>query len=59
MVLRSHQWREWWAAHKRKRDGAETLRKVKAHTTATDIGINISEIDRISNDLADAIAWKP
>ena len=34
----------------------ECLRKVKAHTTTADIGVKISEIDRIGNDLADAIA---
>ena len=49
-------WKEWWAAHRRKRNGPEGLRKVKAHTTAADIGTKISEVDRIGNDLADAIA---
>ena len=49
-------WREWWAARRQNRDGAETLRKVKAHTTAADIDIKISDTARIGNDLADAIA---
>ena len=49
-------WWEWWAAHQRQRDGADTLRKVKAHTIATDIGIKISKTDWIDNNLADAIA---
>ena len=48
-------WWEWWAAHKRKRDGAEALRKVKAHTTAAGIGIKMTETDMIGNDFADAI----
>ena len=45
-----------WQAHRRKGDGAECLRKVKAHTTAADIGVKISVVDRIGTDLADAIA---
>ena len=43
-------------AHRQRGDGAECLRKVKTKTTATDIGVKISEIDRIGNDLTDAIA---
>ena len=44
------------AREQEKSDGTESLRKVKAHTTAADIGVKISDIDRIGNDLADAIA---
>ena len=28
---------------------------MKAHTTAADIGVNISEADRVGNDMADTI----
>ena len=42
------------ASTRNRGDGAECLRKVKAHTTGADIGV--TEIDRIGNDLADAIA---
>ena len=39
-------WREWWNTHRAKSDGPECLMKVKAHTTAADIGVKIFAIDR-------------
>ena len=39
-------WKEWLAAHRRKRDELGCLRKLKAHTTTTDGDAKISETDR-------------